>query len=78
MFISLFLDDLSDPPDLEDESEEAKEPKEDVINRGMAFILKPAFGSLMAIPRPKKPSPVINGSASAVSKTRTGEKRFKF
>ena len=74
-----FLDDvadLSNPPDLlEDDLEEVKEM---VINRGAAFMLKPAVGSLRAIPRPKKPSPVINGSAPAASKTRTGEKRLKF
>ena len=60
---------------MEDGSEEAKE---DGINRDVAFMLKPAFGSLKAIPRPKNSSPVINGPASAVSKPITGEKRFKF
>ena len=76
MFISSFLDDvanLSDPPDLLEDEPKAKEM---AINRDVAYMLKPAVGSLRAIPRPKKPS-VINGSAPAASKPRTGKKRLK-
>ena len=71
MFTSWFLDDIadsSDPPNLLEDEPKAKKV---VINRDMAYILKPAFGSLSAIPSTKKPS--INGSTSAASKPRTGE-----
>jgi hypothetical protein len=46
-------------------------------NRDMAYMLKPAVGSLRAIPSQKKPSE-SNGSALAATKPRTGEKRLKF
>ena len=77
MFFSSFLDDvpdLLDPPDLLEDEPKAKVV---AINRDVAYILKPAFGSLSAIPHPKKPS-VINGSAPATSKPQKGERILKF
>ena len=45
---------------------------------GACVLMFPAaVGSLRAIPRTKKPS-LINGSAPAASKSRTGEKILKF
>ena len=77
MFISSFLDDvvnLSDPPDLMEDEPKAKKV---AINRDVAYMLKPAVGSLRAIPSPKKHS-VITGSPPVASKPQTGEKRLIF
>ena len=70
--------DLPGPPDLVADEPVIGTLRAKEMVRGVAFMLKPVVGSLSAIPRPKKTSPLINGSAPAASKTRTGEKRLKF
>ena len=74
MFISSFLDDFLDPPDLLENEPKAKEM---AYKRDVPYMLKPAFGTLRAIPSAKRPS-VITGLPPVASKPRTGEKRLIF